>query len=703
MMKEWSTSRKVTLASIVAVALVYAVLAWQRRWMSDDGMIVVRTVRQFLDGGGPVFNMMERTEANTSTLWTYVLVVFAFITRLRIEYLAVFLGLLLSVGGVLVGMDATRRMLRARGSTAPIVPAGALVVIGVFPFWDYATSGLETGLCFAWIACCWWLLVTAERPKLAAFVFGLGPLVRPDLGIGSISFFVVFWLLHRPVSWRATIKLAAIGMALPVAYEIFRMGYYGTLVPLPALAKSATEAEWARGLNYLRDYSHPYKVWIPFAVLATLAAYLLRNRTFSRRDVILIAAPLATGFVNSIYVLRVGGDFMHARMFLTPTFALLLPAFVLPLRRYTVGAIGALSVWAVAFAVMRGDGKSYVTKKHIEDERHGYAQWTKRKNPIHSRVFVRADRPASKLAADALKNGERVFISQLGFKGPPLAPNVPASLVYAAGRLGTGGAVAPLDEHVADTLGLANPIGARITPTLPGHTGHEKVLPWAWHFADYGDPAHDDAFIEQTPGYAIRAARRAMQCGELKELLESVRAPMSASRFWKNLTGSIRRTRIVIPSDPVEAEIKFCKLTNKPYVTASNVYPFECWSKYNLVDGVRESTTQACGHTTRARPDNVPEWVELRWTQTRPIGTVTLYPATDGGLFPLDFKIQVWLDGKWVDRIVQTNFQNKPGGPHPFTWSPADTTDRIRLYVTKMRPFNASEFSFQLNEIEVAP
>ena len=53
------------------MAVSFAVLAWQRRWISDDGLIFVRTVRQVLDGNGPVFNVFERAESGTSTLWTY--------------------------------------------------------------------------------------------------------------------------------------------------------------------------------------------------------------------------------------------------------------------------------------------------------------------------------------------------------------------------------------------------------------------------------------------------------------------------------------------------------------------------------------------------------------------------------------------------------------------------------------------------------
>ena len=694
----WSRATQVTVASIAFVALAYAVLAWHRRWMSDDGMIVLRTVRNILEGNGPTFNVFERAEANTSTLWTYILVLFAGITRLRLEYLAVFLGLLFSVLAVVLGMDATRRLLRARGSTGMIVPAGALIVIGVFPFWDYATSGLETGLCFAWVALCWWMLVASPRLRLAAFVFGLGPLVRPDLGIGSIVFFATLWALHRP-SWKKTLQLAAIGMALPVGYEIFRAGYYGSLVPLPALAKSATESAWARGIKYLGDFNHPYLVWIPLATVLALFAYALRKRIVVKRELVLIAAPIVTAALDAVYVLRVGGDFMHARMFLVPTFAVLLPAFVLPVRRFTVPAITVLAGWAVVTAIRVGDGEDHTTAGHpIEDERVGYANWTRRKHPIRGEVFVRADRPASTLAATALKTGERVIVSQLGWT-VPMNPALATPIVYVAGRLGTGGVVVPLDTMVADTLGLAHPLGARITPTLPGYTGHEKVIPWAWIFADFGDPAHDDDKFENTPGYLIRSARHAMQCGELAELMDSVRAPMTPSRFWSNLTGAVRRTRLVIPNDPIEAEQKFCGSGSLPLVTASSVFPFDGWSKYGVVDGIKESKVGALGHTSKPKPGPGTEWLELRFAADRTVSKVVLYPATDGEGFPLDFTIQTWDGKRWIDQVTQKDYTPQKSGPHEFAFAPT-TTDRIRVVGTKLR-FVRGEYVFQLAEIEV--
>ncbi|PRC60136.1 hypothetical protein C6A85_19870, partial [Mycobacterium sp. ITM-2017-0098] len=59
--------------SVVVVAVLFGWGAWQRRWIADDGLIVLRTVRNLLAGNGPVFNAGERVEANTSTVWSYLM------------------------------------------------------------------------------------------------------------------------------------------------------------------------------------------------------------------------------------------------------------------------------------------------------------------------------------------------------------------------------------------------------------------------------------------------------------------------------------------------------------------------------------------------------------------------------------------------------------------------------------------------------
>ncbi len=50
------------------------------------------------------------------------------------------------------------------------------------------------------------------------------------------------------------------------------------------------------------------------------------------------------------------------------------------------------------------------------------------------------------------------------------------------------------------------------------------------------------------------AARAALACPDTRELLESYRAPLTAERFWRNLTGAVERTAYRYDRDPRVAQ-----------------------------------------------------------------------------------------------------------------------------------------------------
>ena len=549
-----SPGARLTAAGIAAVTLVYAILVWDHRWIADDGLIVVRTVREILAGNGPVYSPFERAEASTSTAWLWLLAGCGWIVGGNVARLAVGLGGLLSVAGLVVALDATRRFHRDRGHAGVLVPVGVLVVLAVFPFWDYATSGLETGLGFFWLAAIWWLLVTL-RPdsrdlRLIGFavVVGLGPLVRPDFMLATTVFLIAGWQIARP-PWRRALGLCGAACCVPLAYEIFRAGYYGALVPLPALAKSATASEWSRGVGYLIRFVKPHLLYVPLAVLA--AAVVLERRTIVGRSTVVLAAPAIAAVLVAAFVVRVGGDFMHARLLLPSTLLIIAPTLLLPAGRVTTGAALALTAWALVI----GSRVFTRTRPVFQDERAGYLRYTGQPHPTSEADYIdgRAAGVASNVR-DALRDGRRFLLSEAGDR-LAMNPALDAPVAIAMGHLGIGGMIAPVDGIVVDTFGLANPLGARIVRTQPGKTGHEKSLPWAWVLADFADLAVATPDISRA---TIDAARHAMSCGELAELLASVREPMTAARFWANLTGALRRTRLVIPADPVEAEHQFC-------------------------------------------------------------------------------------------------------------------------------------------------
>jgi arabinofuranosyltransferase len=272
--------RHLTLRRVLSVALPAAPVvillerAWALRWVADDGYITLRVVRQLLDGNGPVFNVGERVEASTSTLWVYVLGLGDLLLPIRLERVAVVLGALLSAAGLVFALLAGRRLLGRSGAGALLVPAGLLLFVAVKPVWIYTTSGLEGGLITGWLGLSLWILVRwADRGRLpawAAVVLGLGPLVRPDVGLYTAAFLAIV-LFEARRRWREVARVVAWALALPVAYQIFRMGYYGQLVPNPAVAKEAGSARWHDGWIYLRHFVDPYTLWLPLLVLAAAA------------------------------------------------------------------------------------------------------------------------------------------------------------------------------------------------------------------------------------------------------------------------------------------------------------------------------------------------------------------------------------------------------------------------------------------------
>ena len=122
--------------SVAVTAALFGWGAWQRRWIADDGLIVLRTVRNMLAGNGPVFNAGERVEANTSTAWTFLLYLGSLVGGpMRLEYVALALALVLSVLGLVLLMLGAGRLYAPGllGRRAVMLPAGALVYIAVPP------------------------------------------------------------------------------------------------------------------------------------------------------------------------------------------------------------------------------------------------------------------------------------------------------------------------------------------------------------------------------------------------------------------------------------------------------------------------------------------------------------------------------------------------------------------------------------------
>jgi arabinofuranosyltransferase len=593
--------------SVAVVALLFGWGAWQRRWIADDGLIVLRTVRNLLVGNGPVFNEGERVEANTSTAWTYLMYAGSWVGGpMRMEYVALALALLLSMLGVALLMLGAGRLYAPslRGRKAIMLPAGALVYIALPPSRDFATSGLESGLTLAYLGLLWWMMVCWAQPVrnradskvfvgALAFVAGFSVLVRPELAlIGGLA---LVMMLVAARTWRRRLLVVVAGGSLPVAYEIFRMGYYGLLVPGTALAKDAAGDKWSQGMIYLSNFDAPYAVWIPVVLLVPLGVLLMvaRRRPSFLRPVLapnygrmvravqsppaVVAWVLLSGLLQALYWIRQGGDFMHARVLLAPLFCLLAPVAVIPVAipdgqdysretgNWVAGAAGVLwlgltgwAVWAANSPGM-GDDATHVTYSGIVDERRFYSQATGHAHPLTAADYLGYPRMAAILAAlDNTPEGALLLPSGNYIQwdlvpqaqpGSTATPQKPQHTVFFT-NLGMVGMNVGLDVRVIDQIGLANPLAQHTERLKHGRIGHDKNLFPDWVIAD-GPWLKVHPGI---PGYLdmqwVAEAVSALQCPDTKAVLSSVRAPMSVHRFVSNVLHSYQFTKYRIDRVP---------------------------------------------------------------------------------------------------------------------------------------------------------
>jgi arabinofuranosyltransferase len=423
------------------------------------------------------------------------------------------------------------------------------------------------------------------RAWTAPVVLGLGPLIRPDLAVLAFAYLVVGASIVRGRG-ASVPRFVTQALLAPVAYEIFRAGYYGSLLPNPALAKDASGVYWESGRRYLADFTMPYLLWIP-AVLLTALGVAAALRVRARRDevearersaLVVLGACGVAGLVYGLLVVRGGGDYMHARLLVLPAIATAAPLTVLPLprRRDSVsiamlGAAIAVAAWAIISAthlrpalLESGTATSY----GYEEERLGAITGTGVAHPIRLED-LQSDRrwKGEAIAAHHREHpGDLLFITSMIVRAPEDVQfaAVPPGLgrdgrtVVIEQAMGVLPYASDLDVLFSDGLGITDAIGARGEAWSPT-PGHRKLLTAETHLSRITEP---DALI---PSDAIpyspaklALAREVLHCGVVAELIDATEAPLTPGRFLRNLVGAPARTFLVIPREPVIARAELC-------------------------------------------------------------------------------------------------------------------------------------------------
>lgn len=314
--------RKVELPRLVTrgLALLAVVggltLAWQRLWLCDDAFISFHYARNLADGHGLVFNPGEWVEGYTNFLWTAALGGLGAI-GVDIPMAGLFGNLLAFV--LAVGLTG-RAVLRHAPEGSPGIPWAMIGLCGSLGFTTFASSGLETMPAAALVV--GGLLVSGRRPFLGGLLFVLAAMTRPDhvlfwgcmgLALAAEDALAGSGNLFKRLNWKRYLAFTLPLVLVFVPYFLIRWKVYGDPFPNTYYAKSGGEAYYAQGWIYFVVWIGRSGAWL-FLPLLFLS---LIGRVGSRDELRLRVFAALSVLIFGHYIVRVGGDFMADRFFVS--------------------------------------------------------------------------------------------------------------------------------------------------------------------------------------------------------------------------------------------------------------------------------------------------------------------------------------------------------------------------------------------------
>ena len=257
---------------------------------------------------------------------------------------------------------------------------------------------------FGWIGLSFWLLVRVEATRRSAvwcaFVVGLGPLIRPELVAVAAVFLVGLGLLVASPGWlgpsgirRRWLLPVVAGLGLPVLYELWRMAYFGMLVSNSELAKSGAGSDVPQGAAYFWNFISTYVLWVPFLLAIPIVVPRIRRWLYAgdRTGAVLLLTPLVAGIGDALYVVRVGGDYMEARLLL-PSFLLCCLTIFVDSGQFQsllmVPVIG-LIIWSTICASSLRPDHATGWVHNMHDERSNWILDTGQRHPIDLSSYLR--------------------------------------------------------------------------------------------------------------------------------------------------------------------------------------------------------------------------------------------------------------------------------------------------------------------------
>ncbi len=283
-------------------------------WLFDDAMISMRYAHNLATGHGLVWNPGEYLEGYTNFLWVlFMALVHLLPIPLTTTSLVVSATNLLLSAGLIPLLLWLVRLLDGRTLAGGAALAGYVLSLNLM---GWATAGAETVLLSLLLVLGTCLVLhdaRREAPAITTYlVIGVMTLVRSDAVVLAAALCGLSLVLNP--QRKRVILLSVLVCLFPAAHLLFRLGYYGDIVPNTAHLKVTNwSGRYAHGVAYILAFLSSYSFLLLFAVVGSLASR-------SRVRLALLGVVLCYG----AYVAYAGGDGFLQFRFLVPILPLIL-------------------------------------------------------------------------------------------------------------------------------------------------------------------------------------------------------------------------------------------------------------------------------------------------------------------------------------------------------------------------------------------
>lgn len=308
MLKKTDTSTNIFKAALVVVMLLFVFALVRTAWIGDDAFITFRTIDNFINGHGLVWNIGEKVQTYTHPLWMLILSGLYYFSH-ELYFTTIFFSIGLSIIAIYALVFKMQKNIIASLITSTLL-------IGSQAFIDFSTSGLENPLtnilivAFIIMYFSGYFSLTKKAFALS-LITSLAMVNRLDLCLLFVP--ALLYFIYKNWNWRRVL-IMAIGTLPTFGWLLFAWQYYGFILPNTYYAKLFTGIPLAsliyQGLIYCFESIHhdPVTLCTVIGGVALLWAYKQYQSLWLSLGAI----------IYIIYVITNGGDFMSGRFFVAP-------------------------------------------------------------------------------------------------------------------------------------------------------------------------------------------------------------------------------------------------------------------------------------------------------------------------------------------------------------------------------------------------